>query len=241
MFFSQVFIVKVTEKNTRKEFIFELKAKSKKLIEKSLEKKYVVQEIRRKKSDLEIRLEELLVDPIVKEDVLKLLNFLAQALGRGVRLRKALEFLLVSEEKKSVRMLIEKILAKLEQQFSGYYDIFKCFPEYFDHTFLGIVRAGESTGSLSENILQYVVEQKKMMQQQKDIQGVFVKRGILLIVVLLIAAVIITFIIPQFVKLFENAKSLPGILLFFSAIASFLKNYGLFILGGIIGLVSFKA
>lgn len=229
--FTQSYSVKVLEKSTRKEFLFQIEAKRKSEIEEKLDAWYIVQEIRRNKTDLEKTLEQLTIDPVNKADVLRVLEFLAKALARGVRLKKALEFIFASEEKKSVQLFLQKMLDRLHEQFSNYYDIFKEFPEHFDEAFLGVVRAGESTGTLPENILQYIEEQKKMDKQRSEIQAVFMKRGILFSVVMLIATVIVTFVIPQFSKLFENAPSVPLILTILTMIANFLKSYGLFLLG----------
>ena len=236
--FPQTYTVTAICKKTRKEFIFELVSKKKEVIESSLGDKYIVQDIKRKKTDLEKWFEKVTISPIKEDDLLKLLDFLAKALGRGVRIKKALDFLSASEEKPAMRHLISRMLERLESQFSSYYDIFKDFPEHFDHTFLGIVRAGESTGTLPENILQYIEDRKKMIEQNKMIKGVFMKRGILLSVVLLIASVIITYVIPQFVKLFEESPNIPAILSILSGVAALLKNYGLIflaILGGSVG------
>ena len=243
MFFAQIYTVKAIDKKTRKEFVFELEAKKKKEIEKSLEKKYIVQDIRRQKTEFEKIFEKINLNPITEEDILKTLQFLAQALQRGVRIKKALEFLLVSEEKKSLQIFIQKMIDRLSEQFSSYYDIFKNFPEYFDHTFLGVVRAGESTGTLPENIMQYIEDRRKMIKQRKDIQKIFIKRGVLFVVVLLIATVIITFVIPQFTKLFEDNPDIPSILLILTAVADFLRYYGLLLflcLGGGIAVFVFS-
>lgn len=238
--FTQSYSVKALDKKTRKEFLFQVEAKRKSEIEVKLDPWYIVQEIRRNKTDLEKTLERLTLDPVNKSDVLRVLEFLAKALGRGVRLKKALEFILASEEKKSVQLFLQKMLDRLQEQFSNYYDIFKEFPEHFDEAFLGVVRAGESTGTLPENILQHIEEQKKMDKQRAEIQAVFVKRGILFSVVMLVAMVIVTFVIPQFTKLFEKAPHIPAILTILNAIANFLKSYGPFLIVGIVvGVITF--
>jgi len=237
----QTYQVRAVCKRTRKEFRFEVETKNIKNIEAELGDRYVVQEIKRKQTNLEKTIERISVSPVTEDDLLKLLEFLAKALDRGVRIRKALEFLLASEEKRSVRILIQQMIDRLQEQFSSYYDIFKEFPEHFNHTFLGIVRAGESTGSLAENILQYIDDRRKMMNQTKMIQAVFVKRGVLFAVVSLIATIIVTFVIPQFTKLFENAPNVPDILIILNAMADFLKAYGIIVIlgtvGGVIGFI----
>jgi len=148
----------------------------------------------------------------------------------------------VTEDHPALKVLIDKLLKRLHNQFSSYYDIFRDFPEHFDHVFLGIVRAGETTGNLGDNILQYIAEREKMLAQRKLVQEVFWKRGILLLVVLVVAMVIVVFVIPQFAKLLEKGGDLPGLLAFLLGFSRFLKIYGLtmlFVTGGFATLVGF--
>ena len=239
MFFTQTYEVIATNKATREECVIRASAKSKKSLEHSLEGRYIVHEIRRLPTDLEKLLDTLTFDPVNEQDVLRLLSFLAQAMSRGVRFRKALEFLAASEEKRSVRELLTKMITRLEEQFTSYYDIFQGFPEHFDASFLGIVRAGESSGTLADNIAQFVVDRNKLLKQKREIIGVLTKRGVLFGIVMLIAAVIISFVIPQFNKLFVNTNAAPSILVILNYVATFIKNYGLLLLGSIVGGVVF--
>jgi type IV pilus assembly protein PilC len=238
MLFASDFIVRAVDRKTRLEYVFELKARKSTDIEQELASKYFIKDISLKTSPIVEAWQKLTMTPINNDDILRVLSFLAGALGRGVVLRKALEFLYVSEQKPSVKALIKTLLERLEEQFSSYYDIFKDFPEYFDNTFLGIVRAGEATGSLSENILQYVADQKKMKKQKDEILAVFMKRLILFIVVMGVATVIVTFVIPQFFELFKESKKVPQVLVYLMNIANFIKNYSLYVLVSIIAAVS---
>lgn len=214
----------------KKEFAFCIDAKNEEEIRSVLSNKFVILEIHKELSYFENLIENAFQDPITKSDIFKLLTFLAHALWRWVWLKKSLEFLKVSEEKKSVKLLIEKLLKRLDEQFLSYYDIFKDFPEHFDYVFLWIIRAWEQTWSISENILQYVQEQKKIEEQKQNIKWVFIKRGVLLWFVLVVATVITLFVIPQFIKLFKKWWNIPSILSQFSDISIFLKSYWLIII-----------
>jgi len=241
--FKHRYTITAINKTTRDECVMEVSAKNKDAIEESLGNKYIIQDIQKKPTEIEQTIDRLSVRSVTEDDILKMLQFLAQALGRGVRLRKALEFLLASEEKRSVRYVIQQILDRIKEQFTSYYDVFKDFPEYFDHSFLGIVRAGESTGTLADNILQYIEDRRKMLSQKDKIYGILIKRGALFFVVMAVATIILTFVIPQFSKLFEGSDHAPDILIILNGVAAGIKKYGFIVLltlaGGITAFVFF--
>lgn len=223
--FLRSYSVKAINRTNWKTCILKVHWYSSKSIEKELDNYYQITDIKPIKSKFEIQLEMLFKEPISKTDILRLLNFLAQALERRVKLKKALEFLHASEEKSSVKILLEDLISTLEKSFTSYFDIFSRFPKYFDDNFLWIVKAWETSGNLPENIFQYIHEEKKIIEQKKTIQAVFMRRWTLLLAVIWIATVILTFVIPKFLALFSKANTIPPVLIFFSWISSFLTHY----------------
>ncbi len=237
MFFKKTYIVGLEDIKTRKEFIVELKVRNKDDIYTHFKNKYNIKQIHLKQSKLEFLLEELKHKNVTEGDIISLLRFIAISLKRGVRFQKALEFLLVSETNKSKQFVIKKLLKRIKKQFVSYYDIFKDFPEYFDFTFLWVVKAWESSGNLAENILKYIEEREGRIKQQQEVKNILIKRSVLLIAVLLVATVIIAFVIPQFEKLFKDGTS-PALLSILGNIAHVLKTYWLVMLLLITALVS---
>jgi type II secretory pathway component PulF len=226
MVFAQNYIVWVKDKLTRREFELEVTASSDESLLQELEDSYIVLSFQKKTTELKEKIDALFHSSVSESDILRVLTFLAQSLQRGVVLKKSLEFLLVSEEKMNVKRLLKQLLARLEGQFSSYYDIFKAFPEHFDHTFLGIVKAGEQTATLPENILQYIEDKKKMQEQKDMILSVLFKRGMMFAVVFLVSLVITLYVIPQFSQLFQDKTKLPSLFLMMLNISDFLHTYG---------------
>lgn len=228
MFLTYEFLVEVKELRSNKNLLLTIRSKSQQDIKKELSTRYEILSIINKPHEYELLLEKITLSPISKDDILRILKFLAQALDRGVVLKRALEFLIVSEQKKSVQRFLGRILERLQKQFSSYHDIFKDFPEYFDNSFLGIVKAGEASGTLAENILQYTEDVKKMDSQKEEIKNVFIKRGVLFTVVIAVAMVIITVVIPQFAKLFEKKANAPEILIQLTKFSQLIREDGLY-------------
>ena len=223
--FKQSYEIRAIDKVSRKEYQIFAKSNSNETVKASINKSYDIKSIKIKKSFLNNVISNLFKEQITKSDIYKLLNFIALALWRWVRIKKALEFLFVSEQKSQVKLLIWNMLNNLDKHFINYYDIFKEFPEHFDHTFLWIIRAGESSWSISENILQYVKEQKKIENRKDDIRNIFIKRWLLFFLVVLIAWIIIVFVIPQFSKLFDSWDKWPWILKVLTSISDLINNY----------------
>ncbi|PCI25365.1 hypothetical protein COB57_01405 [Candidatus Peregrinibacteria bacterium] len=237
MFFKK-FKIDAVNRKTRKEYVFTLYSSNIDSAKNSISSIYLVQNIKELPTALSQVMDKLTYSKLNEDDVLKFLQFLAHALKRGVVLKKALQFLLSSEEKKAVRKLIQDIIDILDTQFSSYYDIFRQFPEQFPPDFLGIVRAGEISGSLAENILQYIEDSKKMKEQKAMMTALLAKRGILFGVVSLVGLVIVMVVIPQFTKLFKDTDP-PPIFDFVLQISIFLQSYGLYLVGSVIAFVLF--
>lgn len=174
---------------------------------------------------------------IKPENQIRILKTLGQMIGRGYVLESVIDFLLADEKDKDVVKLLQTLQKKAEKGYKDYVELFSAAKEYFDEEFFSILIAGQKTGTVGSNIIDYAEGKAKMLAQKcmlfKTLSGRFVVLGIVLIAFL----VIVLFVVPQFMKLFGEKLELPlgmKIMVFISFVA---KNYAILVFGFLIGSV----
>ncbi|MFT4924734.1 MAG: general secretion pathway protein F [Phenylobacterium sp.] len=112
------------------------------------------------------------------------------------------------------------------------------FPYTFDNLFCSMVAAGEKSGHLDqvlERLADYT-EQRQHMRSQ--LSQAMMYPMILTTFAVAIISILLATVVPQIVGQFENMnQTLPGTTLFLIDCSDFIRNYGLFLLLGIVMLV----
>jgi general secretion pathway protein F len=132
-----------------------------------------------------------------------------------------------------VRSLAASILSDIEngQPLSG---ALGKFPKDFDSLYLNLVKIGEASGTLSENLGFLSRELDSAYVLRKKIQGILIYPAIVLSMALVLGAGISIFILPRLTKLFDSFDIvLPlstRILLF---IAGFMERHGVVFFAGL--------
>ncbi len=109
------------------------------------------------------------------------------------------------------------------------------FPKIFDPFFVNLIRIGEESGNLEEN-LDYISGQlKKNNEFEKNIQSALLYPGIVLMIAFIAGMGISLFVLPQLVDLFNSLTiTLPLPTKILVIFASIMKSYGYFIFAGIV-------
>ena len=103
------------------------------------------------------------------------------------------------------------------------------FPEVFNDYYVGMIKIGESVGTLDET-LEYLAKhlENQIKFKNKAVQAL-IYPSIVLAMFIVVMLVLFTYVIPQITKIFvENNIPLPAITLFFQKISDFLINFGFF-------------
>lgn len=103
------------------------------------------------------------------------------------------------------------------------------FPEVFNDYYVGMIKIGESVGTLDET-LEYLAKhlENQIKFKNKAVQAL-IYPSIVLAMFIFVMLVLFTYVIPQITKIFvENNIPLPAITLFFQKISDFLINFGFF-------------
>ncbi len=154
----------------------------------------------------------------------------------GLSIIALLEVLEEQTQNPKLKSAIHEIGQDIKQG-SSLYNAFSKHPSVFDYLYCSMLRAGEVAGTLPDVLdrLIYLIEHEHKVKKQ-------IKSALLypqIVLVLLIGAFIflLTFVIPQFVRTFENAGiELPLPTKIAIILYEFLDNYWLFLIIGTVGL-----
>lgn len=160
---------------------------------------------------------------------------LATLVQSSMPLEEAL--LAVSEQTESTRVksVLIGVRSKVMEGHTladGFADFPKAFPEIYRAT----VSAGEQSGHLDavlERLADYT-EGRQVLRQK--IQHAMIYPIVLTVLALLIVSGMLVYVVPKVVGVFSNTgRELPGLTVFLIGLSNFLRNYGLFLLVGLVG------
>lgn len=165
----------------------------------------------------------------------KKLSFLIQsdiAIIEGINLIK-------NQAKSKLEINIyNKIIADVKNGKSLATSLEKCHGVFSNFT-INIIRAGESSGTLTENLNYLALELRKKEILRKKIMGAFLYPVIITISTLGITGFLIGYIFPKIIPIFSSLKiQLPLSTRIIIGFTNIIKNDGLYILFGIIFLVT---
>ena len=108
------------------------------------------------------------------------------------------------------------------------------FPVIYTTTLL----AGERSGNLEEVLSRFLSFQRISLSFRKKLQASLVYPALLLSMVGLLFVFLITFVVPQFAKLYDSVGTkLPGITLALLALGTGAQKYALYVIPALIGIV----
>lgn len=170
---------------------------------------------------------------ISHQDKLFFTKHLSIMLKSGITIVDALSIL--SEQTESLKL--QDVLASMMTDMKNGQSLAKALDKYtdvFDPLYVNIIKVGETSGTLDSSLAFLTNQQEKDFRLKKKIQNALMYPAIVLVAATLIGGFISLFILPQLVEFFETLQvDLPittQILLF---VANTMKDYGIFIFGGI--------
>jgi type IV pilus assembly protein PilC len=154
----------------------------------------------------------------------------------GLPLQKSLDLLAHQTRSDALRLAIEAVRDKVRAGalLSEAFEATGSFPKIYCAT----VRAGERSGSLDKVLAQYLAYQKQSRGFRKKFVSALIYPAFLLIFLAGLIAFVISFIVPQFAKLYADMDvQLPALTTFVISFAMQVRHYMLLILLGAAGLV----
>ncbi len=161
---------------------------------------------------------------------------LSLMLKSGVSIIEALDTL--KEEVKS--KTLKKAIGKIRDDISSGRSLsesLKRYPKIFDNFFCSVVKIGEKTGKLDENLKFLAQKLNQENELKRKLRGAMIYPAILVFVATLVILLVIFFLLPRIVPLFSIMKiQLPLPTRILIKAPSFFRQYGILIL---ISLFSF--
>lgn len=164
-------------------------------------------------------------DKISNQDVITLTRELATLLQAGLPLDAALQTLANVSPTRPVKAVVNRV----QERVRGGLSLSSALAEHdrvFSRLYLNMVRAGEVGGSLDVVIDRIAGYLERSGELRSSIITALIYPAILVVISLLSLFVLMTFIVPQFVPLFQDAgKALPLITQIVFSGAKFLRDY----------------
>lgn len=166
---------------------------------------------------------------------------LSVMLKSGISINESLEVISEQSSSPKFRKIIKNVLEQV-QAGQGLGKALDKYPKVFDPLFINIIKVGEDSGTLEENLEYLATELEDRLELIRNIKAASFYPVIILTATAGLALVLSYFVLPQITRLFTSLDfELPistRILLF---VAHVMDNYGLWVIGGFVGaLVGFK-
>ena len=117
------------------------------------------------------------------------------------------------------------------------------YPKIFDNLYINMVKAGEAGGVL-EVVLSRLAEFAEKAEKIKNkVKGAMIYPIVVLTAAIGITAFLLLTVIPKFKQVFDDilgGQELPGVTQFVMNLADFVKNNGLVVAAGVVGIVMVK-
>ncbi|MFO7769111.1 MAG: type II secretion system F family protein [bacterium] len=182
-------------------------------------------------------LDRLFQKPIKEDEIATFTTLFATMLRAGVPLTEGLDVIITQTGNERFQDILREIKRAVQsgEQLS---DAFGRYPKVFGPLFLSLVKVGELGGGLPENLLYLagILESQKELNQR--VKNAVTYPAIMATVAVVIVTFLLTFIIPSFVEIFEQAGvELPGLTRALLATSAFVSRWWFVLLPGLVLLV----
>ncbi len=165
-----------------------------------------------------------------KEKVL-FVKYLSVLLDADLSLLQAIE-VLRDQATGSTRKILETVSKSIAGG-EGLADGLERYSHIFSHIFINLIRAGEDSGTLSENLQYLAIQSQKQYDLKQSIKGAMMYPFIVFFGGMGVSIFIIIFIFPNIISLFETMHvELPFTTRALLIAANFFKNYPAQVFGG---------
>jgi type IV pilus assembly protein PilC len=154
----------------------------------------------------------------------------------GLPILNALDLLIKRQKDKNLQSLLQNVRERVKsgELLSDAFAAQHVFPKIYTTTLM----AGEKSGNMEEVLSRYIAYQRMALTFKKKFAVSLVYPSLLVTMVLIMVVFLITYVVPQFAKLFENLNAdLPAITVFMLAVGTAAQKYAPFVAVGLVALV----
>lgn len=155
----------------------------------------------------------------------------------GLPILTALELLIKRQKDLTLKSILENVRERVRggELLSDAFAAQNTFPRMYTTTLM----AGEKSGNLEEVLSRYIAFQRIAMSFKKKLLVSLVYPTLLVTVVFIMVIFLVTYVVPQFAKLFDNlGAQLPAITVFMLAVGLGAQKYAVFVVVGVAAFVA---
>lgn len=174
---------------------------------------------------------------ITRQEIIYTTSQLAIMVETGISLTTALGSIIEQEQNPSLRQLLDDIKSSVEsgEDFSG---SLARHPKYFDSTYVALVRASESTGTLGEMLERISQYLRKDLETRSKVKAAMAYPCVMAVAAISVTIFLLAYIFPKFTPLFAQKKmQLPMPTVVVLAISHAITGYWyLFVIGLVLAI-----
>jgi type IV pilus assembly protein PilC len=151
----------------------------------------------------------------------------------GLPILTGLELLIKRQKDESLKAVLENVRDRVKggELLSDAFAAQNMFPKMYTTTLM----AGEKSGNMEEVLSRYIAFQRIAMTFKKKLLVSLVYPTLLVTVVLIMMVFLVTYVVPEFAKLFDNlGAKLPAMTVFMLAVGNTTQKYFVFFALGIV-------
>jgi type IV pilus assembly protein PilC len=157
----------------------------------------------------------------------------ATMVNSGLPLLRTLAILADQTESKELAKVVGEIRLEVERG-SSLSDAMEKYPKAFNSLYVAMVRAGEISGNLDRVLLRVADTIEKEVSLRRKIKSAMTYPVVVFALVVIILTVMLVFVVPTFKNLYADlGGTLPGPTRLLIAISDTVRQFFLFVLGGI--------
>jgi len=191
---------------------------------------------------MEIKLPAFLRGRVKTKDLTAFTRQLATLVNAGLPLMRCIEVM----KKQKMAPAMKECLDGISEGIAGgatFSESLTAYPKIFDNLYINMVKAGEAGGVL-EVVLSRLAEFAEKAEKIKNkVKGAMIYPIVVLTAAIGITAFLLLTVIPKFKQVFDDilgGQELPGVTQFVMNLADFVKNNGLVVAAGVVGIVMVK-
>ncbi len=174
------------------------------------------------------RIEKLTIfDSLKTQEKINFARHLAIVIKAGIPLYQGLNIIKPQTESRTLKKILTQIIRDIGNgRFLA--DALARYEDAFGMFFVNIVRVGESSGTLAQNLLYLADELKKAKDLQSKVRSAMVYPLMILLATIGVTGFLTFFIFPKLLPVLNGLNvALPASTLALIAVVDFLKNYGI--------------
>jgi len=154
----------------------------------------------------------------------------------GLPILTGLELLIKRQKDETLKAVLENVRERVKggELLSDAFAAQNMFPKMYTTTLM----AGEKSGNMEEVLGRYIAFQRIAMTFRKKLAVSLVYTTLLVSVVLIMMVFLVTYVVPEFAKLFDNlGAKLPAITVFMLAVGTAAQKYVVFFVLGLAAII----